>query len=121
MVKIIIFGATGGIGRQVVNQALQQGHVVTAFARHADKVGIQHPNLSIASGDVMDPVSVERAIAGQDAVLVSIGAGRKGQDGCRQYGHNAGQLFGGGGVNADYVGVRHRTAQHLGIKHIRQF
>ena len=77
--KIIIFGATGSIGRQVVSQALEQGHIVTAFARHADKVGIQHQNLSLASGDVMDPVSVERVLAGQDAVLVSIGAGRKGQ------------------------------------------
>ena len=77
--KIIIFGATGGIGRQVLNQALEQGHTVTAFARSAEKVGIQHENLSIALGNVMDPSSLEKAITGQDAVLVSIGAGRKGQ------------------------------------------
>lgn len=77
--KIIIFGATGGIGRQVVNQALAQGHTVTAFARDASKVEIQHENLSIALGDVMEPSSLEKAITGQEAVLVSIGAGRKGQ------------------------------------------
>ena len=77
--KIIIFGATGGIGSQVVSQALEQGHTVTAFARSAEKVGIRHENLSIAVGDVMDPGSLETAITGQDAVLVSIGAGRKGQ------------------------------------------
>jgi len=76
--KLVIFGATGGIGRQVVNQALSQGHTVTAFAREASKVGIEHPNLRIALGDVMDPVSVENAIQGHDAVLCSIGAGRKG-------------------------------------------
>ena len=76
--KLVIFGATGSIGRQVVNQALSQGHTVTAFAREASKVGIEHPNLRIALGDVMDPVSVENAIQGHDAVLVSIGAGRKG-------------------------------------------
>ena len=45
--KIIIFGATGGIGSQVVNQALAQGHTVTAFARCAEKVSVQHENLSI--------------------------------------------------------------------------
>ena len=77
--KIVIFGATGNIGQQVVNKALEQGHAVTAFARHAEKVRIQHQNLSIAIGDVMDPSSVEKAITGQEAVLVSIGAGRKGQ------------------------------------------
>jgi putative NADH-flavin reductase len=76
--KLIIFGATGSIGRQVVNQALEQGHAVTAFARDAAKVGIQHDNLRIALGNVMDPASVENAIVGHDAVLVSIGAGRKG-------------------------------------------
>ncbi len=76
--KLIIFGATGSIGRQVVKQALSQGHTVTAFARQSSKLGIEHPNLRIALGDVLDPVSVETAIQGHDAVLVSIGAGRKG-------------------------------------------
>jgi putative NADH-flavin reductase len=76
--KIIIFGATGSMGRQVVNQALAQGHLVTAFVRDAAKLGISHHNLQIATGDVMDPVSVKNAIHGHDAVLVSIGAGRKG-------------------------------------------
>jgi putative NADH-flavin reductase len=76
--KLIIFGATGSIGRQLVNQALSEGHIVTAFAREASRVGIEHPNLRIALGDVMDPVSVENALQGHDAVLCSIGAGRKG-------------------------------------------
>lgn len=76
--KLVIFGATGSIGREVVNQALSQGHAVTAFAREASRVGIEHPNLRIALGDVMDPISVENAIQGHDAVLCSIGADRKG-------------------------------------------
>ncbi len=76
--KLLIFGATGNIGRQIVNQALSQGHTVTAFAREASKVGIEHPSLRISLGDVMDPVSVENAIQGHDAMLCSIGAGRKG-------------------------------------------
>ena len=76
--KLVIFGATGSIGRQVVNQALSQGHTVTAFSREGSKGGNEHPNLRIALGDVMDPVSVENALQGHDAVLCSIGAGRKG-------------------------------------------
>ena len=76
--KVIIFGATGNIGRQVVNQALAQAHTVTAFTRDTEKVGVQHENLQITQGDVLDPISVKKAIQGHEAVLVSIGAGRKG-------------------------------------------
>ncbi len=76
--KLIIFGATGSVGKQVVNQALNKGHQVTAFVRDAAKVAVEHKNLHIATGNAMDATSVENAIQGHDAVLVSIGAGRKG-------------------------------------------
>lgn len=76
--KLLIFGSTGSIGRQLVNQALEQGHTVTAFARDTAKVDIKHNNLQIAQGDVMDPASVEKVVQGQEAVLCSLGAGRKG-------------------------------------------
>jgi len=76
--NLLIFGSTGSIGRQLVNQALQQGHIVTAFARNAAKVDIKHDNLQVTQGDVMDLASVERAIPGHEAVLCSLGAGRKG-------------------------------------------
>ena len=75
--KLVIFGSTGSIGRQLVKQALEQGHMVTAFARDATKVDIKHNNLRVAQGDVMDPESVERAIQGHDVVLCSLGAGLK--------------------------------------------
>ena len=77
-VKLIIFGSTGSIGRQLVKQALEQGHMVTAFARDPVRVDIKHNNLQVAQGNVMDPASVERAVQGHEAVLCSIGAGRKG-------------------------------------------
>jgi len=76
--KLIIFGATGSVGKQVVNQALKKGHQVTAFVRDAARVSVEHENLRIATGNAMDAASVESAIQGHDAVLVSIGAGRKG-------------------------------------------
>jgi len=74
--KLLVFGATGGTGRELVNQALNQGHSVTAFVR--DPAGIediQHPSLKVVRGNVLDPVAVERAVAGHDAVFVTIGAG----------------------------------------------
>ena len=77
--KLIVFGSTGSIGRHLLNQALQQGYSVTAFARDVAKIDIQHENLQVIQGDVMDSASVERAIPGHDAVLCSIGAGRKGK------------------------------------------
>ncbi|MFQ5550485.1 MAG: NAD(P)-dependent oxidoreductase [Gemmatimonadales bacterium] len=76
--KLLIFGATGSVGRQLVEQALAQGHTVTAFTRDPAKLQINHANLRVAQGDVMDFASVERAVQGQDEVLCSIGAGRKG-------------------------------------------
>jgi putative NADH-flavin reductase len=76
--KLIIFGATGSIGRQLVKQALEQGHTVTAFARDPKKIGIKHNQLQVIQGDVMDAALVERAVQGQEAVLCSLGAGRKG-------------------------------------------
>ena len=76
--KIIIFGATGSIGRNLVSQALEQGHEVTAFVRDPARFDMKHPALTIATGDVLDAGSVQQAIPGHDAVMCSIGAGRKG-------------------------------------------
>jgi putative NADH-flavin reductase len=87
--KLLIFGSTGSIGRQLVEQALEQGHTVTAFARNPEKLDIQHTNLKVVQGDVMDSASVEQAVQGQDAVLCVLGSGaqRKGtirSEGTRQ-------------------------------------
>ena len=72
--SLLVFGSTGGMGRQLVNQALERGHTVTAFARDATKVDIKHDNLQVAQGDAMDPASVETAVRGHEAVLCSLGA-----------------------------------------------
>jgi putative NADH-flavin reductase len=76
--KLVIFGATGSIGRQLVEQALAQGHEVTALARNPVKLDLKHPNLKVIQGDVMDFAAVEKAVQGQEAVLCALGAGRKG-------------------------------------------
>jgi len=71
--KLLIFGATGGTGRALVEQALEQGHVVTAFARDPVKVRTTHQNLKVMKGDILNYDSVEAAINGQDAVLSALG------------------------------------------------
>ncbi len=71
--KLLIFGATGGTGRQLVDQALAQGHEVTAFARNPENVTAKHDHLKVVQGNVMDATSVETAVAGHDAVLSALG------------------------------------------------
>ncbi|VAX00604.1 Flavin reductase [hydrothermal vent metagenome] len=72
--KLIIFGATGGTGRELVSQALAQGHNVTAFVRNLEKLQQTHELLQVIKGDVLDRTAVERAISGHDAVLCALGA-----------------------------------------------
>ena len=71
--QLIIFGSTGATGRQIVAQALEQGHDVTAFARSPEKLDQKHEKLKVVQGDVLDLASVERAIQGQDVVLCTLG------------------------------------------------
>ena len=76
--KLLIFGSTGGTGRELLQQALEQGHSVTAFVRDPAKLDdIKHTNLQVVRGDVLDPAVVESAVAGQEAVLSTIGTGAK--------------------------------------------
>jgi len=67
-VRIVVFGATGGTGRQRVAQALAAGHRVTAFTRNAAMIPPQ-PGLAIVSGDSRDAAAVAQAASGDDAVV----------------------------------------------------
>jgi putative NADH-flavin reductase len=71
--NILILGATGRTGQALVQQALEQGHIVTAFARDPSKVRTAHPNLRIVKGDILEYDSVETAVRDQDAVLSALG------------------------------------------------
>jgi putative NADH-flavin reductase len=71
--KPTIFGATGGIGRQIVTQAIEQGYDVTAFARSPEKLDQKHEKLEVIKGDVLDYASVEHAIQGQDQEKIIYG------------------------------------------------
>lgn len=71
--RVLIVGATGGTGRQLVAQALERGHAVTAFVRDPSRLEIDHPQLTVVQGDVLDQASVESAMRGQEAVVSALG------------------------------------------------
>ena len=73
--KIIVFGATGTLGRKVTAKLLQEGHHVTAFARDTNWIGLPLEALNKVSGDAMDSQVVADAIEGHDAVVVALGSG----------------------------------------------
>ncbi|MBZ5199627.1 SDR family oxidoreductase [Planomicrobium chinense] len=72
--KIIVFGATGGVGKSVVKQAVDNGFEVTAFVRTPSKLGVTHENLNVVQGDAFNPAEVSAAIAGHDAVVSCLGS-----------------------------------------------
>jgi putative NADH-flavin reductase len=71
--RVLIIGATGGTGRELVRQALEHGHQVTAFVRKPKKMKMEHPNLRVVRGNVLDYESVEAAMQGQSAVVSALG------------------------------------------------
>lgn len=72
--NVLVFGATGATGQQVVRQALSQGHTVTAFARNPDALPIRDKSLRIVIGDATrDIPKVAEAVKGQDAVISALG------------------------------------------------
>jgi putative NADH-flavin reductase len=73
MMNIVIFGANGPTGQLLTKQALAEGHAVTAFTRHPETFPLQNDLLQVMHGDVFDLSSVEQAVAGQDAVLSTLG------------------------------------------------
>ncbi len=71
--RVLIVGATGGTGRQLVAQALERGLTVTALVRNPARLTIAHPQLTVVRGDVLDSGSIEAAMRGQEAVLSALG------------------------------------------------
>ncbi|MCX6048604.1 MAG: SDR family oxidoreductase [Chloroflexi bacterium] len=71
--KLAIFGATGGTGQQLVEQALAAGHRVVALVRDPAKVTTKHPDLTLLQGNVLELADVVKTINGVDGVLCSLG------------------------------------------------
>lgn len=73
IMKLLIIGGTGGTGKELVKQGLEEGHNITVLARKPEIVKIKHSNLRVVKGDVLDIASLDEAICGQEAVLSALG------------------------------------------------
>lgn len=73
--SVLVFGASGATGRQIVKHALDCGYSVRAFVREPDKLQIEHARLATMIGDVTDYASVERAVRDANFVASALGSG----------------------------------------------
>lgn len=71
--KLLIIGATRGIGKALLDCALTENNEVTVLARTPEKIRMDNPFLRIVQGDILDPAALGAAIEGQEAVCSCIG------------------------------------------------
>jgi putative NADH-flavin reductase len=78
-VKITVFGATGGVGQEIVKQGLARGNAITAVVRDANRLPLTDPALRVVTVPALDdPSTLMSAIRGSEAVLSAVGPhGRK--------------------------------------------
>lgn len=69
---IVIYGATGEVGSHAVHEALRRGHRVIAVSRNPAQVEMQHANLSVVEGNLLDKAGVARTVTGKDVVILSV-------------------------------------------------
>lgn len=75
--KLTVFGATGGIGQEIVKQALSAGHTVTAVVRDPARFTVTGERLEVFRADLQAPGALRPAVAGRDAVLSGLGPRRR--------------------------------------------
>jgi putative NADH-flavin reductase len=71
--KLVVLGATGGTGIEIVRQALDRGHSVTAFVRSPERLKEFRDRIAIRRGDLLNSTELEEAIRGHDAVVSAFG------------------------------------------------
>jgi len=69
---LVIYGASGNFGSDIVTEALNRGHNVIGVSRSPERLTVDHPNFTPAKGDVTDLESVLEIIKGADAVIMSL-------------------------------------------------
>jgi len=78
--RIAVYGASGRMGSRLVTEALERGHYVTGIARAPAHITARHERLSIAGGDILEPESVARLVAGHDVVISAVGGSNPDSD-----------------------------------------
>jgi putative NADH-flavin reductase len=71
--KLIVLGATGGTGLEIVRRAIEKDHLVTAFVRSPERLKPFQGRITVKQGDLLDAAQLEQAIKGHDAVLSAFG------------------------------------------------
>ncbi len=71
--KLLVLGATGGTGIEVVSQAMERGHSVTAFVRSPERLKKFADRVAVVQGDLLREGEMARAMQGQDAILSAFG------------------------------------------------
>ena len=71
--RIVILGATGGTGIELLRRSIASGHSVTAFVRHAEALKEYRDHIQIRTGDLLDQAHLARVLQDQDAVLSGFG------------------------------------------------
>jgi putative NADH-flavin reductase len=71
--KLVVLGATGGTGMEIVRRAIQHGHSVTAFVRSPERLKQFREQITIRQGDLLNSVELEKVIQGHDAVVSGFG------------------------------------------------
>jgi|SRR5687767_9754887 len=74
--RLLVFGASGKTGQEIVRQAIDHGHTVTAFVRTPGKLTISSPSVRVLGGNVADSTAVADAIQGRDAVISALGVSK---------------------------------------------
>ena len=71
--KLLVLGATGGTGLEIVRQATQRGHHITAFVRSPEKLKPFNGRINLEQGNLLDSIQLEKVIQDHDAVLSAFG------------------------------------------------
>jgi uncharacterized protein YbjT (DUF2867 family) len=77
--NIALFGATRGVGKEILLQGIERGHQVTALVREPSKLDVSFANLQVIQGDVLNQNQVLKVLEGQDVAMVALG-GKPGQN-----------------------------------------
>jgi putative NADH-flavin reductase len=71
--KLVVLGATGGTGLEIVRRGIERGHSITAFVRSPEKLRLFQQKIAVRQGDLLNSAGLEEAIQGHDAVVSAFG------------------------------------------------
>ena len=71
--KLVVLGATGATGVEVIRHATERGHSITAFVRAPDRLAAVKQQIAIKKGDLLDSSQLAQAIKSHDAVISTFG------------------------------------------------